>query len=123
MPHKEEGSSHFLLGVGVGAVLGLLFAPRSGKETRKRLKNDAEYYMDRGNVLYEEARDIYHDARADIEPVVEEVVERAMPVVEAVAEISEPYKEELIANLKSYAKEHIEKELKKKEKKLFNIKK
>lgn len=32
-----EKKGNFLVGLGVGATLGLLFAPKSGKETRKEL--------------------------------------------------------------------------------------
>ena len=36
---KKSGWGKFALGAGIGAALGLLFAPKSGKETRKELKN------------------------------------------------------------------------------------
>ena len=35
---SKKGLGRFLVGIGVGAGLGLLFAPRSGKETRAMLK-------------------------------------------------------------------------------------
>ena len=34
----KKGLCKFILGAGVGAALGVLFAPKSGKETRKALK-------------------------------------------------------------------------------------
>lgn len=34
--------SYFLIGVGLGAAVGVLFAPRSGRETRERLRQRAE---------------------------------------------------------------------------------
>lgn len=42
----------FLLGGIVGAVLGLLFAPRSGRETREIIADRAEEYWGQGVELY-----------------------------------------------------------------------
>jgi len=53
----------FLLGGLVGAVLGLLFAPRSGKETREMIADKAEDYWGQGVDAYntgkEKAVDVY----------------------------------------------------------------
>ena len=38
--HSEMG--YFLAGVGIGVILGLLFAPSSGEETREYLRERAE---------------------------------------------------------------------------------
>ncbi len=43
----------FILGGAIGAVLGLLFAPRSGKESREMLSGAAEKYWGEGKELYE----------------------------------------------------------------------
>ncbi len=37
----KNGLSSFLLGLGVGVGIGMLFAPKSGQETRDLLKNKA----------------------------------------------------------------------------------
>ena len=37
----KSGFSSFLLGLGVGVGIGMLFAPKSGSETRDYLKNKA----------------------------------------------------------------------------------
>jgi gas vesicle protein len=42
----------FLLGGVLGAVLGLLFAPRSGKESRDMIADGAQRYWDQGVELY-----------------------------------------------------------------------
>jgi gas vesicle protein len=37
----KNGLSAFLLGLGVGVAVGMLFAPKSGQETRDLIKNKA----------------------------------------------------------------------------------
>ena len=37
----KNGLSSFLLGLGVGVAIGMLFAPKSGQETRELIKNKA----------------------------------------------------------------------------------
>lgn len=48
----KNGLSAFLLGLGVGVGIGMLFAPKSGQETRDLLKTKAgegtEYIKQRG---------------------------------------------------------------------------
>jgi gas vesicle protein len=39
---KSDGLANFLLGLGIGIGLGVLFAPRSGEETRGILKDKAD---------------------------------------------------------------------------------
>src|SRR5579863_10689811 len=38
----KDGLAHFFLGLGVGVGIGLLFAPKSGEETREILKGKAD---------------------------------------------------------------------------------
>ena len=40
MSNKKSGMGKFLAGLGIGAGLGILFAPKSGEETRKELKEE-----------------------------------------------------------------------------------
>jgi len=48
----KNGLSAFLLGLGVGVGIGMLFAPKSGEETREIIKNKAgessEFLKQRG---------------------------------------------------------------------------
>ncbi|MDE3167528.1 MAG: YtxH domain-containing protein, partial [Acidobacteriota bacterium] len=37
----KNGLSSFLLGLGVGVAVGMLFAPKSGEETRKIIRDKA----------------------------------------------------------------------------------
>ena len=46
----QEGQVRgFLVGLGAGAVLGLLFAPKRGDETREQLRSKANDLMDMAN--------------------------------------------------------------------------
>ncbi len=55
----KNGLSSFLLGLGVGVGIGLLFAPKSGEETRELIKNKAgeggEFLKQRGSELKDTA--------------------------------------------------------------------
>jgi gas vesicle protein len=67
---EENGASKvafFLAGMGIGAVLALLFAPKSGKETRDFLSQKAEegkdYVATRGRDLRKQAEDVVDKAK------------------------------------------------------------
>jgi len=70
---EENGASKlgfFLAGAGIGAVLALLFAPRSGKETRGLIAQKAE-----------EGRDYIKTRTDDLRKQAEEAVERGRELV------------------------------------------
>ncbi len=50
------GFGWFLAGLGIGALVGVLYAPKSGKETRDDLKAGAMEAKDRANELYEQGK-------------------------------------------------------------------
>ena len=55
----KNGLSSFLLGLGVGVGIGMLFAPKSGEETRKIIKDKAgegtEYVKQRSSEINQSA--------------------------------------------------------------------
>jgi gas vesicle protein len=55
--------SYFLVGLGIGSLLGILFAPRSGEETREYLLDKAEEGRDfaqrKAREVRERAQDVY----------------------------------------------------------------
>jgi len=57
----KNGISAFLLGLGVGVGIGMLFAPKSGEETREIIKNKAgegtDYLKQRGTEFKQSAAD------------------------------------------------------------------
>jgi gas vesicle protein len=56
---NKNGLSSFLLGLGVGVGLGILFAPKSGEETRGIIRDKAEegadYLKQRGSEVQQTA--------------------------------------------------------------------
>jgi gas vesicle protein len=70
---EENGGSKvgfFLAGLGIGAVLALLFAPRSGKETRDMIAQKAE-----------EGRDFVKTKSGEIRKQAEDAVEKGKELV------------------------------------------
>ena len=53
--------SYFLAGIGIGSILALLFAPRSGEETREflreRTQDGRDYVKKQGRVLRDRAEE------------------------------------------------------------------
>lgn len=72
MSENSGGSNvaFFLAGMGIGAVLALLFAPKSGKETREYIAQRAE-----------ESRDYMAAKGKELRKQAEEAVEKAKDVV------------------------------------------
>jgi len=73
---------YFLAGMGIGAVLALLFAPRSGEETREFIRERADEGMDylkrqsrelraRADELGEKGKDFLSRQRESVEAAVE----------------------------------------------------
>ncbi len=54
--------SYFIVGLGIGALIGILFAPKSGEETREYLSNKAdegrEFAQKKARELRERAEDL-----------------------------------------------------------------
>ncbi|HYP05747.1 MAG TPA: YtxH domain-containing protein [Bryobacteraceae bacterium] len=63
----NKGLSYFLLGLGVGVAVGIVFAPTSGQETRGRIRDKAleggEYLKRRTEDLRESATDLVDKGR------------------------------------------------------------
>jgi gas vesicle protein len=52
----------FLFGAVVGGILGILFAPKPGEETRKDIKESAEKLYERGKEIYGEQKEKLEEA-------------------------------------------------------------
>src|SRR5918997_388828 len=69
---KSEGSTgSFLLGLALGAGIALLFAPRTGEETRRELQRGARRVRDAAQGMAEDltgtVTDRFHEARQQVE--------------------------------------------------------
>jgi gas vesicle protein len=62
--------SYFVVGLGIGALVGILFAPKSGEETR-------EYLLDRAD----EGRDYAQRKARELRERAEELMERSRSVL------------------------------------------
>ena len=62
--------SYFFLGMGIGVAIGILFAPKSGEETRKLIRSKADegkkYVKKRTEEVRESAEDLVERGREDI---------------------------------------------------------
>jgi gas vesicle protein len=74
---SSEGSAagtaitFLLIGLGAGALIGLLYAPKAGKQIRKELRR-----------RYEDARDVLDDWKDDAKEVAEDALERGQEIAD-----------------------------------------
>ena len=112
---KHSSVSDFLIGALVGAGVALLFAPRSGRETRRQIRRRAREAQDRVRDVAEEVSgqvaDTFEGARARIEEQLEgartaivtkkEQVTRAMEAGRAAAQQARSDLERRLAETKA----------------------
>ncbi len=73
-----------LIGLGAGAIVGLLLAPKTGKQLRKELRG-----------RYDDARDAMEDFASDAKVRVEEVLDRGSEMAEKVRDKVGPLAERM----------------------------
>lgn len=102
---REQGSDGFaigfLLGAFVGAVLALLFAPASGRETRSQIRDRSIELKDRAEVLGEEATRRAEELRICGQEMVEEQKTRFQEAITEGQQAAARKKEELLSQLES----------------------
>jgi gas vesicle protein len=63
---SRSSTSIFLMGAAVGAVIALLYAPKSGAETRKLLAKKGKELKSRAQESIETAQEFIHDRKEDL---------------------------------------------------------
>lgn len=62
----EKAVLWFLIGAGIGTLVGFLYAPKKGKETRRHIARTAgearDYIAETSHGLYEKGRELVEDA-------------------------------------------------------------
>lgn len=103
MKKKNNNKSKFILGALFGAVAGILFAPKSGKETRKILKIKAEDLINKAKEI--DVIEVRDTITSKTQEIIDEIKELDK---EKVLKIAKKKAEELkkhAADLVLYAKE------------------
>lgn len=63
---SRSGFSIFAVGALIGAGMALLYAPQSGKETRKLLTKKAKLLRDKAQLTVENAQEIIKDGKTNM---------------------------------------------------------
>jgi gas vesicle protein len=79
---KDSGIGSFLLGLAVGAGVALLFAPRSGEETRRDIQRRARKVTDQAQDLVSDLTDTVGNTFQQAKSSVEEKIDAARDAVE-----------------------------------------
>lgn len=89
---ERDGFANFFLGLGVGLGIGLLFAPRSGEETRRLLKDKADEGTD---FLKKQTADLRENASDLVDKSRDAMNRQRDSVAEAMAAGRQAYREKV----------------------------
>src|SRR5436309_847853 len=82
----SNGLGWFLAGLGIGALVGVLYAPKAGKETREDLVNGAREAMEQGrqkaSEYADQSRQYYEQGKQRANELVEQGKEQACAYVD-----------------------------------------
>jgi len=112
MSDRRSGDGFFqglLFGILGGAVMGILFAPEPGEETRKRLKKKGKELRDKAVEIAGEVEDavgpLVEEAKRGVKEVAEEIEDAAEPVKDTARQKLDDLEEELARTKRRFSKE------------------
>jgi gas vesicle protein len=85
--HSNAFVKGALFGTLIGAVLGVLYAPKAGSETRDLLNKETEKLKKQGKEKYE-------DLRAEYEPKLEEAGKKLKPILDKISDAAQDLPEQ-----------------------------
>lgn len=98
MSNKKSGIGKFVAGAAIGVGLGMLFAPKSGEETRKELKKKLDELVDQARNI--DVEEVKKDITRRVEEIKMELVdldkEKALEIVKEKSEELKIKAEELV---------------------------
>ena len=102
---KKSGFGKLALGVAIGGALGVLFAPKSGKETRKALKEKTEELLDKVKEL--DAKEVKDEIEKIVSDIIDEIKdldkEKALKIAKKKAADLKSKADDLVAYAKKKA--------------------
>lgn len=92
---EEKRISYFCLGLGIGVAVGILFAPKSGEETRQLLRSKA----DEGKVFVKRKSEELKDSAVDLADKSKLALQRQKEQLAAAVDAGrQAYKESVISD-------------------------
>lgn len=100
---KKSGLGKFIIGAGIGTALGLLFAPKSGSETRRDLKKKMDELIEKSKGI--DALEVKQTIEAKIAELKEEIADLDKEKVLSIAKKKAKKIQDVSGELVSYAVE------------------